>query len=89
MTAVLAFSICKESGRMAGRVLCEWVERKVYDSGFPCKLISLDILHSVYSYMSATLRRPYIVTIDLAKSVLLGVYTFDYTSSLVKHAKMI
>jgi hypothetical protein len=77
MTGIPAFSICKESGRMTGHVFCGWVERKGYDSGIPCKLTSLDILNSVYSYMSATLRRPYIVTMNLAKSVLLGIYTFD------------
>jgi hypothetical protein len=81
MTGIPAFSICKESGRLTGHVLCGWVERKDYDSGFPCKLISLDILNSVYSYMSAPLRRLYIVTMNLAKSVLLGIYT--------NHAKMI
>lgn len=51
MTGVLAFSICKESGRVAGHVLCGWVERIGDDSGFPCNLISLDILNLVCSYV--------------------------------------
>jgi len=75
MSGVLAFSICKESGRMVGHVLCRWVERIGDDSRSLYKPISLDILNSVCSYVCYNTTSMYCDDRS-AKSLLLALHTF-------------
>ena len=88
MTGVLACSICKESGRMVCQVLCRWVERIGDERRFLYKLISLDILNSVCSYVCYNTMSMYRDdrSCEVGAS---GTTYFGFTSSLVRYTKMV
>lgn len=78
----------RESGRMVGHVLCRWVEGIGDDSRFLYKLISLDILNSVCSFVCYDTTSMY--RDDRSYEVCAsGITYFWFTSSLVRYTKMI